>query len=336
MNEHSRMLVNKYSPHGTISLELSFSQAKQDSILKTWDSTKKDFIILGTNCSEINQKPIATDVAHKQNDWDRLFIVLYSLFLLAICLRLYPFKGLSPGLTFAITFIITAGILDFIEDFFISVALRDHSALAWHIWVPSIVKWMILVITCLYLFFQMIKQGMLKSVLQEISAFLAETMYLIWSFRIAFIGLLILFLALWSMDQGRDLLLIINSSWLGPITFLICISILALLNWYLPKLYIPVPIGGISFIHFISGKWEIERAMIKNQLDGARLMGCLSFLIPMIGILNAMRIFGIPYFLDWINPFFLLLIILGFYQLALSYKWISHWYAPDGTVHKKR
>ena len=53
-------------------------------------------------------------------------------------------------------------------------------------------------------------------------------------------------------------------------------------------------------------------------------------------ILNAMRIFGIPYPLQGINPFILLLVILGFYQLALYYNWIDHWFTKDTRVNKKR
>ena len=336
MNEHSRLLVNKYSPKGVISLELNFSQSIQDSILKTWDSTKKDFIILGTNCSEINQKLIATVVAHKRNDWDRLFIFLYSFLLLAFFLRLYPFKGFSPGLSVVVFCLTATVILDLIEDHFISLALRNHGMPVWYIWIPSLCKWIMLLIISSYLIFQMYMQGMLTHILQQFSIYLTGTVRLIWSFRIPFFGLLVLFLALWGMDQGRDLLLIINSSWLGPLTFLTTISIWALLNWYLPKLYIPAPAENISVFRFLSGKWMVERSMIKNQLDGARLMGCLSFLIPMIGILNAMKIFGIPYLLDWINPFFLLLITLGFYQMALNYKWLNHWFSPNEKVNKKR
>ena len=74
-----------------------------------------------------------------------------------------------------------------------------------------------------------------KSISDFFKKYLYGTIVLAWTFRIPFFCLAILFLALYGMDQGRDLLLIINSSPLGPITFLITLSILALLNWYLSK-----------------------------------------------------------------------------------------------------
>ena len=47
MHEHHEVLVNNYAPRGMVSLELNFSQSRQDSILKIWDSTKKSYIIQG-------------------------------------------------------------------------------------------------------------------------------------------------------------------------------------------------------------------------------------------------------------------------------------------------
>ena len=336
LHEHSGMLVNRHSPNGIISLELNFGQAAQDSILTNWDSTKKGFMILGTACSETNQTLTATEVAVNQNNWDYLFIVSYTLFFLCFCLRLFPFRRPSLRLSLVISAILLVGLLDLIENIFISVALGNHSAPAWHIWIPSLVKWFVLALLCTYLLVQMFVQGIFRNAFQDFSGYISGTLKLIWSFRIAFICLLILFLALWGMDQGRDLLLIINSSALGPTALLISVSILALLNWYLPKIYIPNAVTGISFLKFISGKWAVPRSMVKNEFDGARLMGSLSFLIPMICILNAMRIFGIPYLFQGINPFFLLLVILGFYQLALYNNWINRWFAPEGIVNKKR
>jgi hypothetical protein len=70
MHEHGELLVNKFSPNGIVSLELNFRQAIQDSILSSWDSTKRGFIVLGTACSETNQNLTATVVAQRLNNWD--------------------------------------------------------------------------------------------------------------------------------------------------------------------------------------------------------------------------------------------------------------------------
>ncbi len=337
MLEHKEMLETHWSPMGIINLELSFSQDKQDSILKTWDSTNKDIIVFGAECKEVTRSLNAIRIAQKQNNWDYSFILFYTLLLGVLFIKLYPLKGSKPVLAGGLLLILIAGLLDCTENYFITRALLDHSSPAWHIWMSSAIKWILLAIICIFLLIQMIKQGWFLWVLRKISFYLNIIARLVWSFRIVFIGLTILFLALWAMDQGRDLLLIINSYHLGPVFFLITISILALLNWYLPKLYSTQGLQKIRFIDFITGRWTVDPAIrTKDALDGARLMGSLTFLIPAISILNAMRIFGIPYFLEAINPFFLLLIMLGLYQVALLHGWISLWFAPGGIVNRPR
>lgn len=98
VSEHRGMLENKWSPHGILSLELSFSQDKQDSILSSWDNTNKDFLIFGTECKEISRSLNALSVAHRQNNWDCLFIIFYTA-LLGLCyIKLYPSKGPGSGL----------------------------------------------------------------------------------------------------------------------------------------------------------------------------------------------------------------------------------------------
>ena len=336
MHEHHEVLVNSYAPRGMVSLELNFSQIRQDSILKIWDSTEKSYIIQGTGCEKTNPTFTGTQVATTRNDWDYLFIFLYTLFLFVFCIRLYPFTGPSPGFRTVLVCILLICIMDITENLFIASALTHHNTPAWYIWLPSLIKWIIRSCIGIYFLIQMYVQGMIKRVFQTFSNYLSGTIVLVWTFRIPFFCLMILFLALYGMDQGRDLLLIINSSPLGPITFILTLSILALLNWYLSKLYVPVPLKNVTVGKYIRGNWPDSREMNKNQFDGARLMGSLTFLVPMISILNAMRIFGIPYPLQVINPFILLLVILGFYQLALYYNWISHWFTSEGRVNKKR
>ena len=138
--EHREMLLNTYSPKGIINLEFNFSQARQDSILKTWDNTRKSFIILGTECSETNKQLTGTDVARIQNNWDLLFVVLYTMLLLGCCLRLFPFRGGSLRLSLVIVIILSAGLLNFIEDFYYFSALHNHSIPAWPIWLSASYK----------------------------------------------------------------------------------------------------------------------------------------------------------------------------------------------------
>lgn len=337
MTEHKELLETSWSPNGILSLELSFSQEKQDSILKTWEVTNRNFIFFGNECKELTLSLNAIRVAGDQNKWDYLFILIYTTSLFVLFIRLYPSKGSASQLSLGLTLIFISGLFDCTENYFISQALLHSNSPAWHIWLASSIKWVSVSLICVYLLIQMIRQKWLVWFLQKVSFYLSLTGKLTWEFRIVFIGLLILFLSLWGMDQGRDLLLIINNYHLGPIFFLGTISILALLNWYLPKLYSIRELQHIRFVNFVSGRWTVDPATrVKDQLDGARLLGSLTFLIPAISILNAMRIFGIPYYLDFINPFFLLVFVLAFYQIALFHGWISHWFAPAGVVNKIR
>ncbi len=337
MHEHDEMLKSKWSPYGIVSLELSFSQPQQDSILRTWDSTYKGFIFFGSGCTEFRRTISAIQVAHRQNNKDYYFIFFYISLFFVLFVKLYPEDWPALGLNAGIDLIFIAGLLDAAGDFFIARALHDHQVAAWQIWLPSAIKWVLLIIISIFLVVQMFRQGWILTLLQKISFYVAGTARLIFDFRIVVLGLAVLFLALWAVDQGRDLMLIINSHKTGPIAFLIAISVLAVLNWYLPKLYIIETGSRISAFDFVRGRWSVDSIpRIKNSLDGARLMGTLTFLIPAVCMLNAMRIFGIPYLLDDIHPLILLAITLGFYQIALVEEWISNIFSPKGIVNKAR
>jgi len=101
----------------------------QDSILKTWDSPSKSYIKLGSACEESNTTITAIEAATTQNKWNCFFIVTYVLFLLALAIKLSP----NARFSMVMVAIVIAGLLDYVEDFFIALALRDHAAPAWHI-----------------------------------------------------------------------------------------------------------------------------------------------------------------------------------------------------------
>jgi hypothetical protein len=338
--EHDELTINTFAPRGIFSLELNTTQASQDSILKTWDSTRRGIIVQGANCSERNIKLTGSLVAQSRNKWNNLFILTFTMFLIALSLRMFPFRpvlGFAPTAYLIILLILTAAGFDFIGNFFVARAIQNHSTSFPLIFIPALIKYILLSLVCLFLLWQAIAQKLFINTFKDASRYLTVSIRLTWQFRIPFICLLILFFALWAMDQGRDLLLIINSYWLGPVSFLSVTTVLAFLNWYLPKLYVPDASQAYSNKGFFLARWSADHSdMGKNELDGARLMGSLTFLIPMICILNAMRIFGIPYWLHWLNPFVLLIVLLIFYQSALHFNWISHWFAPSGTVNKKK
>src|SRR5206468_1507107 len=166
------------------------------------------------------------------------------------------------------------------------------------------------------------------NLLRRISFYLRVSLELLVKFRIVVFALLFLFIALYESDQGQDLLLVINSSRVGPPSFLVVISFLALLNWYLPKYYDQQDPQLISFKNFFSSSWSLQLPRIKSNLDTARLLGTITFLLPAVSILQAMRIFRIPYLLDAVHPLLVFLLVLILYQLALAHEWIKKWFVP--------
>ncbi len=346
MLEHEDMIENKWAPHGIIHLELSYSQARQDSILQALDSTRKSISYFGSETQKQQKWLTGTKAANEQNDWDFIFICCYMLWLAVVFIKLYPPDGSQAGLIFGLSWIGIAGIFDCIENIFIGVALGDHLQHsnrflpAWHIWLPATIKSLILTVAGIYLVMQFIRRGYLLRVLEKISHYLTTTTIVVIKYRIVVLGLLLVFFALWGMDQGRDLLLIVNNdNHTGPILLLSTITILALLNWYLPKIYVSMQNSRVSFPDFILGRWSgsANRAeSTEDELDSARLMGTLTFLIPGVAILHAMRIFHIYYWLEGINPLIILIIVLAFYQFILKRGWIQKWFYPNQQVNMNR
>ena len=59
------------------------------------------------------------------------------------------------------------------------------------------------------------------------------------------------------------------------------------------------------------------------KVNTARLFGAAGFLIPAIGILQAMNSYHIDYKLSGIPPIIILITVLSFYTVALQYHWID-------------
>ncbi len=134
--------------------------------------------------------------------------------------------------------------------------------------------------------------------------------HIFYNYRIMVVGLAILYLILWLADQGQDLLLNLNTEWYGPISFLITLVVLALLNWHLPKYFTDQAknrhIENRPLRHIFVPPAEVMGQRNRGERNAARMMGVLTFLIPACGIWNALQQFKVTFALDFINPYWLL------------------------------
>ena len=117
--------------------------------------------------------------------------------------------------------------------------------------------------------------------------------HVLYNYRILAIGLAILYLVLWIADQGQDLLLNLNTEWYGPISFLVTLVALALLNWHLPKYFTDQAknrqIEKRALRHIFVPPAEVMGEKHRSERNAARMMGVLTFLIPACGIWNALQ-----------------------------------------------
>ena len=209
--------------------ELNFRQAIQ-GFLPAAGTAQRGFIVLKLYGNQ--QTLTATVVAQRLNNWDYLFIVCN----IADHLLLYqtiPVQGSFSWRRLIISGILLAGLLDSAENIFISPALHDHSS-GWHGFPPSAsgqsLPWF------LYLLTQLIVQGVVKSTFQDISRYLSGTLRLIWFQDCFYLPAPAFSPALWGNGPGQ------RPYWSSIALhsgdgFPDSISILAVLNWYLPKIY---------------------------------------------------------------------------------------------------
>jgi hypothetical protein len=343
---------NPYASSGLFSFKTSFEKPKTDSILTNW---KNDFCYCkscaceqaaagsvagkkGNNCSEnaivLVKKNVVTDF---------IFIPVYILFFILLIVRLQSLKdekmffsiktiptsslkGLSFWNLFFCCMIIVAGLFDVFENYFTLYAIRHISDLRYnpsHTAAPALISMVYFTGVVLYIAF---------SVLPWISENIKKVSYILFQYRIVVIGLLLIFAILWTLDQGQDLLINLHVYRSGPGVLIIVLSILALLNWYLPKMYEQSKLKNTNPAFKISSifnnRWDFEResADFNNEIDIARMFGVSTFLIPACAIPNTLNVFNVTHLLKFISPMVLLLLLLIVSGLAIHQKWITRFY----------
>lgn len=335
--KHKFLHFSEHAPLGIVSLELAGSNERQKQILTEWDRAgnfayERDYgadVVTGVEICGVK-------MASKQIWADYGFIVFYVSLLILLFSRyrvggkLYgqtqhdidgvdeedvkdnkKLKFLSAGRFWILTvMVVVAGLSDVVENVFLQRSIwlfnKGLAGEAQFVVIPAWTKFILLGLAIVLFIFW---AGALKRFsvwLMSLSAGFVDLLHFSWTFRIVLILLLVLFGLLNFADQGQDLLVTINNSPIGTFIFLISISVLAALNWYLPKLYVKEP----KKLNLIVEKGTSFSAQEKKPLDYARLLGMVTFFIPAVGMLKTMQQYHIPYFLDDVPALVLLAIAI--------------------------
>lgn len=324
-NKDSFLLKTSHAPFGIISIELNPSNQSQGRILKEWDSVYVNQTLYSRD-TVVTSRVYALNTAELQTHADHYFIVFYVLFL-----SLLYYNNRSSYIHIWILLpilVVIAGILDYVEDYYILAAIEKFNLhkifpdLAINVFLPSLVKWLILTGTIVYFGYKVNLVLQATNFLRKLSVYSKSAIAFAWKFRIVFVLQAVLFLLLTFSDQGQDLLVTINTSTWGITWFIVVVTIQASLNWFLPKLYDNagqqnVPMKGIQFV-----------SDVKAKLDFSRWLGVCTFLVPATAILITLQAYHIKYLLDNVPPLLILVIIAGLYAQALRHNWLDVIYKP--------
>jgi hypothetical protein len=334
------------SPRSILSLESTFSKEKSDSIITFWNKDKCYCYTASTKdtCDDNRKCNTALVYATKSIKRDYLFICLYVPLLLILLLRFNcrnpfpsffeaqndidnePPKYIGRLTGIMMVLVLIAGVSDIIEN---AAMLRafDHIN-SYHpesFTIPATIKMILLGMVLVYL---------LTRSSAWLTDFAVKTGRLLWRFRIAVFSLLLLALPLWFTSQGQDLLANVNSNDAGPVGLFITLSILAVLNWHLPKMYTGTEIQKGSVIsaalaksrafrmkHLLIRDWDDSRnknvaGSISYEEKAGRMFGILTFLIPSCAISKLQNVFKVDHDFKFISPVALLaLLVLIFYAI---------------------
>jgi hypothetical protein len=303
-------LITDATPDGILSLEFAWDQEFATSLREGWSQPCKR---PGPLCEGVaEQNPIVTS-ARVNIKWDFAFITAYfSLLVVLIFLheKKYARVRRQPATLLMVILCSAGAALDVVENILMLTFLQGANVNSWWIAATATLKFFFLSVVLLYIAWR-------GAYLKRLSDFTVTLTHILWNNRVSVIGLLVLYFALWKSDQGQDLLINLNASHWGPITFYIVLSILATFYWYWPK-YFSAPKWhdpskvNVNLHSLFFGNWEST----KDGREAAyvpRLLGVLTFVIPACGILRALDIFEISYPFNFVDPFYFLLVsIVGF------------------------
>ena len=342
--KNSFLLRTDHAPRGMLSMQFAFTETRQKQILKEWDSTyvneqlySRDTVITG--------KITGLNTAIKQTKAGDYFIVLYILFFLLLFFKFR--KKLSAGIhntyprrwLLLFLLVLIGGITDLVENSYLLRAFenephaRHRIPSPWKIYSPALLKYALLIGTLYYFSVKIEILNHIRVWLKRLSALLRSFVLYSWKFRIVLLGLLTLFLLLGLTDQGQDLLVTINTSDWGIFWFYSVTTVLALLNWLLPKVYDNLP--QVDLKKVTAPNLDFTKEHKREKLDFARFLGTLTFVIPATCIMMTMQNYHIRYLVDSIPPLLVLFVIAVFYVNVLRYNWLDCIYKPNGVFNSR-
>jgi hypothetical protein len=311
------LLQTTAAPHGILSVQLSPSFGQDTVIRAEW--TKDTISKILYRDTVFVMKDTGLKFAKRQTSEDFGFIPLYGL-LLALLLLHYPVRLKKtkeinrPLLSLLLVLLALSCIANALADWQVLNLLNSVSFSVPVIFYLSVLKWLIIIGLVIFLLVQLIIHGLL----QRVSKGMVYVLGYLFRFRIVCLGLLVVYTFLWVVGQGQDLLLVLNaaSAW-GPACLLAAVTILAVLNWYLPKMYYPA-VKPVNLRGYMAKELTFKGEVTNQdpQVKIARLLGVMTFLIPAVSILQAMRTFHMHYPLDTINPLVWLVGLMTLYYLG--------------------
>jgi hypothetical protein len=363
--KHKFLHFSEHAPWGIVSLELTGNNKEQQLIFREWDRPGNFVFERDYGADVIKGVEICgVEVARKQLHADFLFIVFYVASIILLFSRYVsggklfmetndklrgdtngkvddqrakPVGFLSKRQFFWLSLLVgIAGVFDVLENVFLlrSIDLFNRGlsgeAFAASLFAHS--KFLLLLFSLVFFCYQANIFKRLSNWLISLSSGFVNLLRLSWTFRIVLILQLVLFALLNFSDQGQDLLVTINNSTLGTIIFLTSITVMAALNWYLPKLYIKQP----KKLNLVVAKGTSFSRHENVPLDYARLLGTVTFFIPAVGMLKTMQQYHIPYFLDDIPALILLAIGIWLTVLVIRRNLIAKYFVgPKGVFYRR-
>ncbi len=348
----NNQLRTTQTPYKILALSFSFNKAGAEQIKQCWDTTYiyAPFDTIN-ECSAVYHQKRAeyrkTDIAEKLLYFDFVWIVFYCLLIIICSVKIISFLNpdelesygrLSNWVRYITLIIFSSAVL---QNILMIKYLNDANINPLLFSVAACIKsfFLAFVITCFFMYS--------KPALVQITQLVKSILSVFWQNRIIVIFLFLMYAVTWQLDQGQDLLVNLNTQWQGPAFLYVVLSIFALLNWHLPKMYLRASenISARSYIGFSKEKMEYVYTSVAqnnfhkpNEKEDAnlfysryvpRLLGVLTIIIPACAILNALDTFKINYWFDFIGAKGIFAVTLAIYFLIIYFRKIERWFLDD-------
>jgi hypothetical protein len=330
----NKKLKNETASRGIISLELGKSFEIDTAIIFSWTRyIEPDTSSVNQNDCEIVEPVNRLKLAAKNISVDFLFIVCYTCLLIVIIFRLQRDSKKRIFTRLLISSAIVAGIADIIENIAMLSLIANvsdgsiadnHNYLAVVTKIAAYAKFIILALLVGgYLLYMLIVR---QRVFVVLSSFLSEKLKQVYQYRVIFLGIAVFVIPIWILDQGQDLLINSNAERPGVIFFLTAISILALVNWYLAKLFF----NGYAKRDVYPFEEPILANLAKQVQEQkiSRFLGVSTFLLPAAAVLNTLQVSNVHYGGDIFPPIASLLELLTISFILIKYDLATkafHW-----------